>query len=420
MPESTFPYDVCVIGGAGHVGLPFGLICADSGLRTVIYDIDGEKVQQVRSGVMPFAEEGAEEVLRRVLPTGRLVVEDRPDLLSQCRFLVMIIGTPVDQHLNPSFIAIDRALEGAREHLRDGQILILRSTVFPGTSQRIQRYLSGLGLRIRVACCPERVAQGHSLREFRQLPQIVSAFDAETLSAVRGLFARFTPELVAMEPMEAELCKLMTNAWRYIQFATVNQFYMLASGCGVDFDRILHGCRHDYPRMAGMPGPGLAAGPCLVKDTMQLAAFSHNHFMLGHAAMLVNEGLPSHLIALAKEQVDLAPLTAGILGMAFKAESDDPRDSLSYKLRKLLTLEARAVLCTDPYVKDPSLVPLERVLAEADVLFVATPHERYRRLEPMAGKVVIDVWNVSVPQRDTGPGAPASPGVISSTLLRGD
>ena len=193
--------------------------------------------------------------------------------------------------------------------------------------------------------------------------------------------------------MEAELCKLMTNAWRYVQFATVNQFYMLATANGVDFDRILEGCRHNYPRMAGMPGPGLAAGPCLVKDTMQLAAFSHNHFMLGHAAMLVNEGLPNHLIELARREGELAGATVGILGMAFKAGSDDPRDSLSYKLRKLLALEAREVLCTDPHVPDTTLVPLERVLAEADVLFVATPHEEYRRLPPLAGKRVVDVWN---------------------------
>ncbi|HEV2843847.1 MAG TPA: nucleotide sugar dehydrogenase [Thermoanaerobaculia bacterium] len=393
MTETTFSHDVCVIGGGGHVGLPFALICADSGLRTVIYDLDSRKVEQIRAGAMPFFEEGAEEMLRRVLASGRLEVEDRPDLMSQCRFLVMIIGTPVDEHLNPSFAAIDRALKKSREHLRDGQILILRSTVFPGTSQRIQRILEGWGLRVSVACCPERVAQGYSLREFRELPQLLSAFDPETVQAVRGMFERFTPELVEMAPMEAELCKLMTNAWRYVQFATVNQFYMLATGWGVDFDRILHGCRHNYPRMAGMPGPGFAAGPCLVKDTMQLAAFSHNHFMLGHSAMLVNEGLPSHLVELARKQVDLGQVTAGILGMAFKAESDDPRDSLSYKLRKLLALEAREVLCTDPYVPDPALVPLERVLAESDVLFVATPHKAYRQLPPQTGKIVIDVWN---------------------------
>jgi UDP-N-acetyl-D-mannosaminuronic acid dehydrogenase len=393
MTETTFPHDVCVIGGGGHVGLPFALICADSGLSTVIYDVDREKVRQIRSGVMPFLEEGAEEMLGRVLASGRLVVEDRPDLISQCRFLVMIIGTPVDEHLNPTFAAIDRALLAAREFLRDGQILILRSTVYPGTSQRVRRLLADWGLEVALACCPERVAQGYSLREFRELPQIVSAFDPETLEAVRGMFGRFARELVEMNPMEAELCKLMTNAWRYIQFATVNQFYMLATDRDVDFERILHGCRHNYPRMAGMPGPGFAAGPCLVKDTMQLAAFSHNHFMLGHAAMLVNEGLPSHLVEMARKQVDLGEATVGILGMAFKAGSDDPRDSLSYKLRKLLALEARAVLCTDPYVEDPGFVPLERVLSEAGVLFVATPHEQYRRLPPLPGKTVIDVWS---------------------------
>src|SRR5207249_869580 len=171
------------------------------------------------------------------------------------------------------------------------------------------------------------------------------AFDPETLHEVGELFGRIAPELIEMEPMEAELAKLMTNSWRYIQFAIVNQFYMIATEQGLDFNRILHGCRHNYPRMAGMPGAGLAAGPCLVKDTMQLAAFSQNTFVLGHAAMLVNEGLPAHLIQLAKRQTNLRDKTTGILGMAFKGECDDPRDSLSYKLRKLLTLESRRVRC---------------------------------------------------------------------------
>src|SRR3954462_14958235 len=160
---------------------------------------------------------------------------------------------------------------------------------------------------------------------------------------------------------------------------------MIASQHGMDFNRILQGCRHNYPRMAGMPGPGFAAGPCLVKDTMQLAAFSQNTFVLGHAAMLVNEGLPAHLVQLAKGKTELRDKTTGILGMAFKGESDDPRDSLSYKLRKLLTLESRRVLCHDPYVDDPAIVPLDQVLAEADVLFIATPHKAYRGLEVPAG-----------------------------------
>jgi UDP-N-acetyl-D-mannosaminuronic acid dehydrogenase len=342
---------------------------------------------------MPFREEGAQEMLERVLANGMLEVADASDSIARCEFLLLVIGTPVDGHLNPSFQALDRVMEVGREHLRNGQVLIVRSTVYPGTSERLQRRLREASLDIGVACCPERVAQGQSLREFRSLPQIVSAFDEKTAARVKGLFARFAPETVEIAPLEAELCKLMTNAWRYVQFAAVNQFYAIANEHDVDFARVLHGCRYNYPRMAMMPGPGLTAGPCLVKDTMQLAAFSHNRFMLGHAAMLVNEGLPAHLVDLARRETEIRGKTVGILGMAFKAESDDARDSLSYKLKRLLSLEARTVLCTDPYVPDERLVSLDRVLAEADVLFVGVPHAAYRGLSRPAGRVVVDVWN---------------------------
>lgn len=375
------------------MGLPLALTFADAGLRTVIYDTNRETVAKIRRGVMPFAEDGATELLRSALDRRLLEVNETPELMSECRFLVLVIGTPVDEHLNPSFTAMRRVIESCSAHLRDGQILILRSTIFPGISEHVQRDLEERGLDIAVAFCPERVAEGKSLREFRELPQIVSAFRPEALEAVRSLFGHFTPEFIEMTPMEAELCKLMTNATRYIQFAIVNQFYMIATDHGLDFDRILHGCRHNYPRMSGMPGPGFAAGPCLLKDTMQLAAFSQNSFVLGHSAMLINEGLPARVVELAKRRMNLSTKTTGILGMAFKAESDDPRDSLSYKLRNLLTLESRKVLCTDPFVPDPNLVPLEQVMAEADVLFLATPHKAYRDLRVPEGKLLFDVWS---------------------------
>jgi len=390
---ASFGRDVCVIGGAGHVGLPLAITFADCGLKTVIYDLNSQHVEMIARGQMPFAENGAEPMLARVLATGTLEVCDTPNLLSDCKFVVLIIGTPVDEHLNPDFTAIHRAIDRCCSELRDGQILVLRSTVFPGISQHIQRYLNDKGLKIDVAFCPERVAQGFSLTEFRQLPQIISAFDDAALEKVKGLFGKFTTEFVDMAPMEAELCKLMTNAWRYLQFATVNQFYMIATQHNLDFDRILFGCRHNYPRMAGMPGPGFAAGPCLVKDTMQLAAFSQNNFVLGHAAMLVNEGLPAHLIALAKQQTTLSDKVVGILGMAFKAESDDSRDSLSFKLLKLLVLESKKVLYADPYVRLDGLSSQEDVIQKSDVLFIGTPHKRYRELVISSDTLVIDVWS---------------------------
>jgi UDP-N-acetyl-D-mannosaminuronic acid dehydrogenase len=383
-----------VIGGAGHVGLPLALTFANAGLRTVIYDTNRPVLEKIAAGEMPFMETGGDELLRRVNASGTLELSAEPGPISECEFLVVIIGTPVDEHLNPNLTTIRRVLDQCRSFLRDGQTIILRSTVVPGMTEHIQRYVASLGLEIDVAFCPERVAQGKSLEEFTTLPQIISAVDPATLVKIRALFAPFTAEFIELQPREAEMAKLMTNAWRYIQFATVNQFYTLATADGLDFERILHACRHNYPRMQGMPSPGLTAGPCLMKDTMQLAAFSRDGFVLGHAAMMVNEGLPSHLVSLAKRRTDLATAAAGILGMAFKAGSDDPRDSLSYKLRKILMLEARSVLCTDPYVRDSTLVPLERTIAEADVLFVATPHPEYRDLNIPEGKIVIDVWNI--------------------------
>jgi UDP-N-acetyl-D-mannosaminuronic acid dehydrogenase len=345
--------------------------------------------------------------LAKGLSRGLLEAECGPQRLSECKYVVLVVGTPVDEHLNPQFSAIHKAIDLCAEYLRDGQILILRSTVFPGISKLIQAYVNSKGLDVKVSFCPERVAQGYSIREFRELPQIISAFDPQTLAAVRELFGKITKQFEEMSVMEAELCKLMTNAWRYIQFATVNQFYMIATEHGLDFNRILHGCRNNYPRMAGMPGPGFAAGPCLVKDTMQLAAFSHNQFVLGHAAMLINEGLPSHMISLAKRTMDLSGMTAGILGMAFKSESDDPRDSLSFKLRKLLSLECKGVMCSDPYVKDPSFVPMEKVIAEADVIFIGTPHKRYKNLAIPSEKLV-DVWQFVSPNVTSGDGKAAA------------
>lgn len=391
--SAPFDLDVAVIGGCGRVGLPLAITLANCGFKTTIFDVDAARVAAVREGRMPFVERNADAALRTALDSGNLTVDDRPASLSRCQFLVCIIGTPVDEHLNPGYSAITHVLDQCRNQFRDGQILILRSTVYPGTSQRIRDYFHEEQLRVAVAFCPERVAQGHSLEEFRTLPQIISAFEPETLLEVRRLFGPFVPEFVEMTPMEAEFCKLMTNAWRYIQFAAVNQFYMIASQSGCDFTRILEGCRHHYPRMQGMPGPGLTAGPCLVKDTLQLAAYGHPDFLLGRAAVAVNEGLPAHLIEMAKQRTGLRDKTVGVLGMAFKADSDDARDSLSWKLRKLLRFEAARVLCCDPYVVDERLVPLEQVLAESQVLFLAAPHACYRSLSIPPERVVIDVWN---------------------------
>src|ERR1700749_1283499 len=385
--------DGVVMGGCGHVGLPLALAFADRGARVGIYDVSETAVATVNSGQMPFAEPGADEVLGRVLAAGLLVASADPEIVATAEHVIVVIGTPVGEHLNPKQIAITRALGGCSDYFRDGQLLILRSTVFPGGTALVEKMMARLGLQIDVAFCPERIAEGKAMTELFELPQIVSSRTPGGTKRASALFARLTSKIVVMSPEEAELAKLFTNVWRYIKFATANQLFMMANEQGLDFDRIRRGLAEDSPRAADKRTAGFAAGPCLFKDTMQLAAFNHNNFPLGHAAMAVNEGLPLYLVHRLEQQFDLSSMTVGILGMAFKAGSDDIRSSLSYKLKRILMFKADAVLCTDPYVTvDPGLLPLEEVLPRSDLRVVGAPHPEYRGLA--VDKPAADIWDV--------------------------
>ena len=392
-PGSVFERDVVVVGGCGHVGLPLAVALADRGGRVGIYDVSEAAVEVVTGGGLPFAEPGAADVLKRVVAEGRLAASVSPEIVATAEYVVVVIGTPVDEHLNPDQIAIPNALAGCAPYLRSGQMLVLRSTVYPGVTALVEKMIAGLGVRIDVAFCPERIAEGKAMTELFELPQIISSRTPRGMNRASALFSRLTGTLVPMTPEEAELAKLFTNAWRYIKFATANQLYMMANDQGLDFERIRQGLILDYPRAADMPGAGFAAGPCLFKDTLQLAAYNNNNFALGHTAMTINEGLPLYVVHRLQQRFDLSQMTVGILGMAFKAGSDDIRSSLSYKLKHILDFKAGAVLCTDPFVTaDPRLRPLGDVLAAADLLIIGAPHPEYASL--VTDKPVADIWNL--------------------------
>jgi len=384
--------DVVVLGGAGHVGLPLSLAFAEAGLRTGIYDISQPALDQIAAGRMPFLENGADALLAKVLATGRLELSADGAILQRTQQIVVVIGTPVDEFLGPSMTVFERAVDQISPHLQAGSLVVLRSTVYPGTTAFVDQRLRATGCATDVAFCPERIAEGHALEELRSLPQIVGADTDEAAARAEALFGRLAAKTIRTSSKEAELAKLFTNTWRYMKFAVANQFLMIADQAGVDYTNVLNAIRTDYPRAADLPGPGFAAGPCLFKDTMQLAAFTSDHFPLGQAAMQVNEGLPSYIVsALERRYGSLADKTVGILGMAFKAESDDMRASLSYKLRKLLHWAGARVVCTDPYVVDDRLTTLDCVLQESDVLVLGVPHRAYRSLQ-IGGKDVVDVW----------------------------
>jgi UDP-N-acetyl-D-mannosaminuronic acid dehydrogenase len=389
----TSSVDVAIVGGCGHVGLPLGLAFADRGLQVELIDRDAAACQRVNRGQLPFTEPGAAEVLARVLDAGRIRATTDPESVARAESVVVVIGTPIDEHHNPDLNAVQATISEIGDSLVDEQLLVLRSTVYPGVTAMVEQLIERLDKDVDVAFCPERIAEGLAMAELCELPQIVASRSSRALDRATKLFRTLTYEIVFLEPEEAELAKLFTNTWRYIKFATANQLYMMANDFGLDYERIRSALTYKYPRAADLPGAGFAAGPCLFKDTMQLAAFNNNNFHLGQASVMINEGLPLYVVARLEQRYDLSKMTVGILGMAFKAESDDIRSSLSYKLRRILRFKAKSVLCHDPYVTvDPDVTALEEVLGLADLLVIATPHAVYADLETELP--VIDIWNL--------------------------
>ena len=392
---------ISIVGGCGHVGLPLGIVIAEAGFQTHLYDLNSKLIEQVNHGHMPHLEEEGPERLAKVIDSGHLKATKDPAVLKNSTIIIVAIGTPVDEYLNPRLQDLISAMQGLRQYLQSpDQMVVFRSTLAPGTLRVIADQLQEWGCPVTVAYCPERIVQGKALTELKGLPQLISGLQPAAVERCRALFLALTDmEPIVLDPIEAELAKLFCNAWRYINFAISNQFYQIAEEAGASFARIHEAAVSGYPRMKEFARAGLTAGPCLLKDTMQLASFSRNTFFLGHSAMLVNEGLPAFLLSQLKSAMDgcIRGKTIGLLGMAFKPDNDDTRESLSFKIRKLLLNQGAQVLCHDPFV-DQSYFPNIRFVEldealDADGLMIGVPHSVYRKLRFPNPKVVIDVWN---------------------------
>ncbi len=387
-------YDIAVVGGAGHVGVPLSLVLAHRGLRTLIHDLNAAALAQLRAGRLPFMEEGGQALLRKALRAGKLGFSSNRADLRGIPVVVVTIGTPIDEFHNPNLDLLIRCIDGLLPHLTSSQTIILRSTVAPGATEYLARYLRKRRVGIGLAFCPERIVQGKGIAEIQAIPQFISATSPRALEVAHAVFSRISPMVIEMTPQEAEMAKLICNTFRYITFAATNQLYMMCAQSGVDYLRLLEKMKRGYPRMAYIPGPGFAAGPCLMKDTMQLFAFGRHSFPLGEVAMTINEGLPNFLVEQLKRETTLRGRKVGILGMAFKAETDDIRDSLSYKLGKILRFEGANVLYSDEYVHDPTFITKEELCRQSDVIIVGVPHQAYRKLKPAKSVKVVDLWGI--------------------------
>jgi len=393
-PQKTHIYPpyrkICIIGGCGHVGIPLGLALAKRGFDTTLIDINVSSVEKVNNCILPFVEEGAEDILRSCAGKN-LSATTETEAVKEQDAVIFVTGTPVDEHHSPKISDVLKVIKSYLPLLHKGQLVILRSTIFPGTTELIINLLNSHFGEALVAFCPERIVQGKGIEEIFTLPQIIAAENEASFKAAESVFSCIAPKIIRLHPKEAELVKLITNTWRYLEFAAANSFYMMVEQEGLDFYRIYDAIKDDYPRASSFPGAGLAAGPCLFKDTMQLSAFYQNNFFLGQSAMLINEGLPAFLVRRLESRIADSTLMGkkiALLGMTFKANNDDTRESLSFKIKKLLEFKQAEVLIHDPYYA-PHPVP-EEILKNADAVILGTPHKEYKNLKITVP--YIDCW----------------------------
>jgi UDP-N-acetyl-D-mannosaminuronic acid dehydrogenase len=383
---------ITIVGGGGHVGLPLALVLARRGFRVTSYDTNDETVANVSRGSIPFREEGAEVLLKEVLQNEKFSIVNDPNSVSNADIVIVVIGTPVDEHLSPDPMSVIGAVNDLLPYMNRNQLLILRSTIFPGVSNKLASEVRKIFPDLQISFCPERIVEGQALSELEKLPQIIGTDSDFAFKRSQDLFTSLGVSCIRTSFEEAELAKLFTNVWRYIKFSAANQFWMMANELNVDYENVRNAISFEYPRAADLPHAGFAAGPCLFKDTMQLSALVQQNFPLGHSAMMVNEGTPGFLVQTLEKKYDLSNLRVGILGMAFKANVDDTRSSLAYKLRKLLVFKSKEVLITDPFVRDERIISLEDVLEKSDIVIIGAPHEVYRNLK--TNKPIIDIWGL--------------------------
>ncbi len=401
----SFQYDVCIVG-TGRVGLPLGLSLCEAGLSVIGLDVDPELRETVNSGRMPFAEPGYDELVSRKL----LTVTDDSSVIASSQAIVITVGTPLHTHIETDLDQIRRVLDGIGPHLREGHLVCLRSTVAPGTTDYVRRWLDRhtelvVGQSLSLAFCPERIAEGKAYEELRTLPQIVGSEDAVSGERAATLFSHLAPEVLHTDFVSAELVKLFNNIARYVHFAVANQFALVADTFDANIYEIRRLANHEYPR-SHIAMPGLTAGTCLRKDFGMINEWSPYPDML-LAAWKMNEFIPTFLVQHLKKRTQLHDRRVAVLGYTFKMDTDDTRDSLAPKLVRYIDRELPTeIRISDHNLKDP--IPVGEGIRNwsaddacdgVDCVFVATNHTGYdRTLRNLAERApdtwVVDIWNV--------------------------
>ena len=384
--------NICVIGGAGHVGTPLGLVLSSKGYNVTLIDKNKKNIQSINRGQMPFLEEGSSKLLKKMIYKKKIFATEKLSEVKMVKYIIVCIGTPINNQLNPQLKSFLNFFYDLKKFLNKNHIIIIRSSVYPGICDKVFDIIKSKC--VNLSYCPERIVQGKAIVELPKLSQIISGKNNKSKIESAKIFKKITKKVIYTEIIEAELIKLFSNAYRYINFSISNQFYMICKNQNLDFFKIRNIMRDDYKRNAHIPMAGFTAGPCLLKDTMQLSSFYNHKFSLGHTAMSINEGLPKFLIKQLEQKYNLRKKTVGVLGLTFKSDTDDIRDSLAIKLIRLLKLKKIKTLQSDEYYIDKDNVHKDTLIKKSDIIIISTPHKSYKNLKISKKKELVDIWGL--------------------------
>lgn len=405
--DSHNKHNNIAIIGIGRVGLPLALVFAAEGCTVFGIGRDAAKIEKIQKGIMPFMETDAEALLKKLVNKRFFPTTDY-SLIKKCDYIILTLGTPIDENMNPVYDQINASLKAAIPYLKPGQTLILRSTVSPRTTQYVSLIINSMnglhvGKNFFIAFCPERIAEGKALEEIKTIPQIIGGIDRASAKKGNELFKKIVKDTILTDDISAELAKLFTNMYRYINFAIANEFMVLADNYRRNIYEIVDLVNYNYKR-GGLNLPGLTGGPCLFKDGFFLISDLPFADLIS-TSWKINESIPLLLVKRIRERTKLVGKKVALLGLGFKAETDDIRESLSFKVRKALLRERAIVTLHDPYVKEyPNQIieqDVHKALEDADVIFIATKHHQYQslniqKIKKLAKKncIICDIWNV--------------------------
>ena len=382
---------ISIIGGAGHIGLPLALAFSQKNFKIHLIDNNKKNLDLIQKNKMPFLEIGAEKILDRSLKKKLFFFENNLDLLLKSKFIIICVGTPINNNLKPNLDNFYKLIKKIKQKIDKDQILIIRSSVYPGTIKKIQQILKNKNNNI--VYCPERIVQSKSLIELPKLPQIIATDNKNKIEENKKLFRKITSKIIETNILEAELIKLYSNANRYINFAIANQLFSICHKHNLNFKRIRNIMQDGYKRNLNLANAGFTSGPCLLKDTMQLNSFCNNLFELGTAAMKINENIPNLIIDKIKKIRNYKKKSIGLLGLTFKGETDDIRDSLSIKLLNKLKKLKLKINQSDEYYKIDSNISKNQLIKSSEIIIIGAPHLAYKKLKISKDKYLIDIWN---------------------------